>query len=93
MTERFTECIKKVGKFIFHGELFSVGPKSAPQCNKLPVNPNCTLLQTISVHPITVSGSEREREGRGESEGGVTGEREGCLCTITAGIYGLRNNL
>lgn len=63
VTERFTDCIKKVGKFIFHGELFSVGPKSAPHCNKLPVNPNCTLLQTISVHPITVSGSEREREG------------------------------
>lgn len=65
---------KEVGKFIFHEGLFSASPKSAPQCNKLPLNPNCTLLQTISVNPRTVSCSERER-GK-ETERKKEGERE-----------------
>lgn len=47
---------------------FLQAPKSAPQCNKRLLNPNCTLLQTISVNPRTVSCSERERLGEGERE-------------------------
>lgn len=66
--KRFTDSIKKVGKFIFHGELFSVSPRSAPRCNKLQLNPSCTLLQTISVNPRTVSYSEGERENERERE-------------------------
>lgn len=66
--KRFTNGIKKVGKFIFHEELFSASPKFAPQCNKLQLNPNCTLLQTISVNPRTVSCSERETERKREGE-------------------------
>lgn len=67
--KRFTKSIKKVGKFIFNEELFSASPKSAPQCNKPRLNPNCTLLQTISVNPRTVSCSERLREKEKERRG------------------------
>ena len=56
--------------------VFREAPESAPQCNKPLLNLNCTLLQTISANPRTVSCSERERERERERGRGREGGRE-----------------
>lgn len=62
VTEELYEQHKKSRKVYLSWRAVSTSPKSAPQSSKLPLNPNCTLLQTISVNPRTVSCSERERD-------------------------------
>lgn len=87
---------KKAGKFIFGEELFLRGPDMRHYATNLcSIQAAAHSCKQLSVNPRTVSCSERlrEREGeRGEGKGERLG-REGCLCTITTGIYGLRNNL
>lgn len=58
----------KTGKVYLSKRAVSARSKSAPQCNKLPLNPNCTLLQTISINPSCSAEKEGETEGERERE-------------------------